>query len=70
MPSIAVPIFTAIDSDGDAWRLHVRHDAATGRHTIETEEWWPVRRLARGRYEVQSLLGPPFLVRSDEPGAP
>jgi hypothetical protein len=70
MPGVAVHTFTGIDSDGDSWRLHVRYDAATGRQTIETEEWWPVRRLARGEYEVQSPLGRPFLVRCGEPGAP
>jgi hypothetical protein len=70
MRSLAVRTFTAIDSDGDRWRLHVRYDAATDRQTIETEEWWPVRRLDKGEYEVQSLLGPHFVVRCDEPGAP
>jgi hypothetical protein len=69
MPTTAVRTFTAIDSDGDSWTLHVRYDAATGRHSFETEEWWPVRRLDRGEYEVQSLLGPHFTVRCDEPVA-
>jgi hypothetical protein len=70
MTGVAERTITGIDSDGDRWRLHVRYDATTDRHTIETEEWWPVRRLARGKYEVQSLLGPHFIVQSDEPGAP
>jgi hypothetical protein len=70
MPGVAARTFTGIDSDGDPWRLHVRCDAATGRHSLETEEWFPVRRLDRGKYEVQSLLGPHFIVQSDEPGAP
>jgi hypothetical protein len=70
MPRIAERTFTAIDSDGETWRLHVRYDASSGRPWIETEEWWPVRRLARGKYEVRSLFGPHFIVRCDEPGTP
>ena len=70
MPGVAVRTFTGIDPDGETWRLHLRRDAATGRHSIETEEWFPVRRLAKGEYEVQSLLGPHFIVHCDEPAAP